>query len=160
MTRRLDAHGGRGAPAGGPRPDHPDTLSSRNKLAKAYLASGRTAEAIKLHEATLKARESKFGPDHPDTLESRSNLAAAYLAAGRTAEAIGWTRRRSRRGGDARPDHPDTLTSRNNLAQAYLDDGRTAHAIEMQKATLEMQESRLGPNHPDAHESKQPRLGL
>ena len=54
----------------------------------AYLAAGRIAEAITLHEATLKLREAKLGPDHPDTLTSRNNLAAAYLAAGRTAEAI------------------------------------------------------------------------
>ena len=35
-------------------PDHPDTLTSRNNLAAAYVDAGRTAEAIKLHEATLK----------------------------------------------------------------------------------------------------------
>ena len=45
------------------------------------------AEAIKLHEETLKLRERKLGPDHHDTLVSRSNLTAAYLAAGRIAEA-------------------------------------------------------------------------
>ena len=45
-------------------------------------------EAIALHEATLKLRESKLGPDHPDTLQSRNNLAIAYSPAGRMSEAI------------------------------------------------------------------------
>ena len=48
---------------------------SRDNLAVAYQAAGRTAEAIKLIEETLKLRETKLGPDHPDTLTSRNNLA-------------------------------------------------------------------------------------
>ena len=55
----------------------------------AYLAAGRTAEAIALHEETLKLEEAKLGPDHPDTLTSRNNLAVAYQA------------REARRGGHA-----------------------------------------------------------
>ena len=53
------------------------TLRSRNSLANAYWAAGRTSEAITLHEQTLAARERTLGPDHPDTLTSRSNLANA-----------------------------------------------------------------------------------
>ena len=63
-------------------PDHPDTLTSRNNLAYAYVAAGRAAEAIPLHEQTLAALERVLGPDHPYTLGSRDNLAAAYRAAG------------------------------------------------------------------------------
>ena len=92
-------------------PDHPDTLASRNNLASAYRAAGRTAEAITLHEQTLAARERILGPDHPDTLTSRNNLAATYRDAGRTAEAITLHEQtladRERILG---PDHPDTLT--------------------------------------------------
>jgi hypothetical protein len=58
-------------------PGHPDTLTSRNYLANTYIIAGRTAEAIKLHEATLKLQEPKLGLDHPDTLSSRNNLATA-----------------------------------------------------------------------------------
>ncbi len=36
-------------------PDHPDTLNSRNNLAAAYVAAGRAAEAIELHQQTLAA---------------------------------------------------------------------------------------------------------
>jgi tetratricopeptide (TPR) repeat protein len=68
-------------------PDHPDILASRNNLAVAYQAAGRTEEAIGLDEQVLAARERVLGPDHPDTLTSRNNLAVAYQAAGRTEEA-------------------------------------------------------------------------
>ena len=46
-------------------PDHPDTLASRNNLAVAYQAAGRTAEAIPLFERTLAACERLLGADHP-----------------------------------------------------------------------------------------------
>ena len=69
-------------------PDHPDTLSSRNSLAAAYLAAGRVAEAIELFEQTLSVQQRLLGPDDPETLTSQNNLASAYQDAGRTDEAI------------------------------------------------------------------------
>jgi tetratricopeptide (TPR) repeat protein len=130
-------------------PDHPDTLTSRNNLANTCITAGRTAEAIKLHEATLELRESRLGPDHLDTLSSRNNLATAYLSAGRTAEAIKLLEATLRlRESKLGPDHPATLTSRVNLAGAYLDGGRIAEAATMHEATLRLQESKLGPDHP------------
>ena len=65
-------------------PDHPDTRTSRDNLAAAYLDAGRTDEAISLFERTLTDRERVLGPDHPDTLSTRNNLALAYQEAGRT----------------------------------------------------------------------------
>ena len=92
-------------------PDDPDALATRNNLASAYQAAGRTAEAITLHEQTLADRERVLGADHPDTLTTRNNLAIAYQAAGRTAEAITLLEQtladRERVLG---ADHPDTLT--------------------------------------------------
>jgi len=70
------------------RADHPDTLTTRDNLATAYRAAGRTAEAITMYEQNLAARERVLGADHPDTLATRDNLAAAQQAAGRTAEEI------------------------------------------------------------------------
>jgi serine/threonine protein kinase len=136
-------------------PDHPDTLTSRNNLALAYLAAGRTAEAIRLHEATLALCESKLGPDHPDTLQGRSNLGLAYAAAGRTAEAIAVHKATLRlRESKLGPDHPDTLQGRNNLALAYWQAGRTAEAIAVHETTLKLFESKLGPDHPDTLTSR------
>ncbi|QTR06503.1 tetratricopeptide repeat protein, partial [Saccharothrix algeriensis] len=48
-----------------------DTLASRNNLALAYQAAGRTAEAIALHRHTLATREEVLGPDHPGTAATR-----------------------------------------------------------------------------------------
>ncbi len=58
-------------------PDHPDTLTSRNNLANAYLSAGDLGRAIPMCEAALSDRERVLGPDHPDTLTSRDNLARA-----------------------------------------------------------------------------------
>ena len=131
-------------------PDHPDTLGSRNNLAEAYRAAGRTGEAITLAEQVLAARERLLGPDHPDTLGSRNNLAADYLAAGRTGEAITLAEQvlaaRERLLG---PDHPGTLGSRNNLAEAYRAAGRTDEAITLDEQVLAAFERLLGPDHPN-----------
>jgi len=75
-SRQLDG-AGRASVRGWP-------LLRRNNLAEAYRSASRTAEAIPLFEATLKARVTKLGPDHPDTLKSRNNRAEAYFTAGRT----------------------------------------------------------------------------
>ena len=102
-------------------PDHPDTLESRNDLAIAYRAAGRTDEAIAMLEAIAEsATRRRCGPDHPDTLTCRSNLAVAYRAAGRIDEAIATHEavlkiREEKLG----PDHPDTVSSRSSLAVAY-----------------------------------------
>jgi tetratricopeptide (TPR) repeat protein/tRNA A-37 threonylcarbamoyl transferase component Bud32 len=136
-------------------PDHPDTLQSRDGLAKAYFEAGRIIDAIKLHEATLAQRESKLGPDHPDVLSSRDGLAKAYVEAGRTIDAIKLhkatlAQRESRLG----PDHPDVLSSRNNLAIAYIVADRPADAIRLLEAALAQRESTLGPDHPDLLSSR------
>jgi len=130
--------------------DHPDTLITRNNLARAYYVAGRTAEAITLHEQNLADRERVLGADHPETLNTRGNLANAYRAAGRTAEAItlleqnlaDWERVLG-------ADHPDTLRARGNLANAYQAAGRTAEAITLHEQNLADMERVLGADHPD-----------
>ncbi len=57
--------------------DHPDTLNSRNNLATAYRAAGRTAEAIPLLEQTLADYERVLGDSHPRTSIVRDNLSEA-----------------------------------------------------------------------------------
>jgi hypothetical protein len=49
---------------------------SRNNLALAYRAAGRTAEAIPLLERTLADCERLLGADHPDTSLIRATVAA------------------------------------------------------------------------------------
>ena len=97
-------------------PDDPDTMRSRNDLARTYRKAGRTADAVPLVEQTLVARERLFGADHPGTLASRNNLASAYRATGRAAQAIPLLEENvaacERLFG---ADHPKTLASRHNL---------------------------------------------
>ena len=136
-------------------PDHPDTLSSRNSLAAAYLAAGRVAEAIELFEQTLSVQQRLLGPDDPETLTSQNNLASAYQDAGRTDEAIRLYELnlevRERLLG---PDDPSTLNSRGNLAAAYLAAGQAAEAIPLLEQTLASREQVLGPDHPDTQTSR------
>jgi HEAT repeat protein/MinD-like ATPase involved in chromosome partitioning or flagellar assembly len=68
--------------------DHPAVLATRANLARAYLESGRTEEAIELLQPTLAAQLRELGPDDPAVLATRANLARAYLESGRTEEAI------------------------------------------------------------------------
>ncbi len=62
---------------------HPDTLTSRNNLAFAYLAAGRPGDATPLFVQNLAERVRVLGPEHPDSLAARSNVAYAYELAGR-----------------------------------------------------------------------------
>src|SRR5262249_32272952 len=56
-------------------PEHPDTLASMNRLAKALTGQRRYEEARQLFEEVLALRRRVLGPEHPDTLTSMSNLA-------------------------------------------------------------------------------------
>jgi tetratricopeptide (TPR) repeat protein len=130
--------------------DHPNTLTSHNTLAAAYLAAGDLRRAIPLYETTLADRERVLGRDHRDTLGSRNNLAAAYRSAGDVRRAI--PLHEANLADCARvlgPDHPDTLTSRNNLAGAYEVSGDLRRAIPLHEATLADRERVLGPDHRD-----------
>jgi tetratricopeptide (TPR) repeat protein len=130
--------------------EHPDTLSTRNNLANAYLSAGRVGEAIALYEPVLAVRDRVLGGEHPDTLGTRNNLALAYRSAGRVGEAIALHEpllvvQERVLGGE----HPDTLRTRNNLANAYLSAGRVGEAIALYEPLLAVRERVLGGEHPD-----------
>ena len=54
---------------------HAQSVLARDRLADAYAASGRLAEALPVFEATLSDREATFGPQHPETVTARLNAA-------------------------------------------------------------------------------------
>jgi hypothetical protein len=58
-------------------PDHPDTLTTRNKIA---VLTGDPAAALRLFQQLLPDQERVLGADHPDTLTSRSSIAACAKA--------------------------------------------------------------------------------
>ncbi|WP_194838746.1 FxSxx-COOH system tetratricopeptide repeat protein [Nocardia sp. XZ_19_369] len=130
-------------------PDHPETLTSRSNLARAYESAGQPFKAITFFEATLTDRERILGTGHPQTRNTRNNLAGAYRAAGRLDEAIILHESNlADREHIIGADHPETLTSRNNLAYAYKAADRLDEAIILYEVNLADRERILGPDHP------------
>src|SRR5262249_21004955 len=124
-------------------PHHPDTLTSRECLAVAYLAAGRTNAAIASLEATLKLREPKLGPDHPDSLKTRSKLAAAYWKAGRLDRSIPlFAATLKLQEAELGPDHPHALLTRANLGVNYRDAGRPEEGAQLIEDALRRAEGR------------------
>jgi tetratricopeptide (TPR) repeat protein len=131
-------------------PFHPHTILAGDRLAAAYEASGRHADAIAVYERALANRERDLGPGHPDTLSARSSLARAYRAAGRAGDAIRLAERALAECERVQgPGHPDTLAARSDLAQAYLSAGLRNEAITVFERTLTGREKASGPRHPD-----------
>jgi tetratricopeptide (TPR) repeat protein len=131
-------------------PGHPHTIFALDRLAAAYEACGRHADAVPVYERSLADREHGLGAEHPDTLAARSSLARAYRAAGRAGDAIRLAERslaeceRTRGPGD-----PATLAARADLAQAYLSAGLRGEAITAFERALAGNEQQLGLDHPD-----------
>ena len=141
-------------------PDHPDTLTSMNNLARYAQAAGKLDLALPLYEETLKLRKAKLGPDHPDTLVQHEQPRRWLRAAGQARPGPAALRgdagqlRKAKLG----PDHPDTLISMNNLADGYRAAGKLDRALPLYEETLERnRQGKLGPDHPDAHQHEQPR---
>ncbi|WP_245685999.1 tetratricopeptide repeat protein [Streptomyces niveus] len=116
---------GRGRPrrpacrlSAGAGPDHRDTLTTRESLARLRGESGDAAGAADAYAKLLVDRERVLGPDHPDTLHARDWHAFCTGEAGDAAAArdlyADLLRDRTRVLG---PDHPDTLHVQNQHAR-------------------------------------------
>ena len=68
-------------------PEHPDTATDLNDLAKLYRAQGKYDEAEPLVRRSLTIREKALGPEHPDVATSLENYAALLREMDRNAEA-------------------------------------------------------------------------
>jgi hypothetical protein len=131
-------------------PDHTDTLKTMHNLANSYADAGRSHEALKLREETLRLMKAKLGPDAADTLKSMNTLAESYRAAGRSREALKLHEETLRlMKAKLGPDYPDTLHSMINLANSYDAAGRTQEALKLREETLPLTKAKLGPDHPD-----------
>ena len=69
-------------------PDHPATFEINERLARAYLAAGRPAEAISLLQWVRDERARRLGQDHPSTVEASRDLGLALVSAGRYDDAV------------------------------------------------------------------------
>ena len=131
-------------------PDHPQTLTARNNLAKWRGEAGDAAGAATAFESLLADRARVLGPDHPDTLTARNDLAYWRGEAGDPAgaaaalEAVLTDSERI-----LGPDHPRTLDARNNLAYWRGEAGDPTGAAAAFESLLADRVRVLGPDHPD-----------
>jgi tetratricopeptide (TPR) repeat protein len=141
-------------------PGHPDTLVAGQRLADAYLAAGRAAEAVSFLQWVLADRARALGPDHPGTIAARRDLGHATMAAGRFGDAVTILDRsvadHERVGG---ADHPDTLDAREELAAAYRAARQLADAIRLYRRILADRERIQGPQHPVTMTTRQELAG-
>jgi tetratricopeptide (TPR) repeat protein len=130
-------------------PAHANAVVARDRLAAAYEAAGRPAEAISVFASALADRERNQGPEHPETLAARGLLAHAYQSAGRPADAVALYERTvadcERLLGAG---HPVTLASRASLADAYVTAGQSREAVSGYERLLGDAERLLGAGHP------------
>ena len=128
---------------------HANAVVARDRLAAAYEAAGRPAEAISVFAAALADRERNQGPEHPETIAARGHLAHAYTSAGRPGEAVALYERMVT---DSErllgPGHPTTLGARASLAAAHQSAGQLGEAVSGYELLLTDSEHLLGPGHP------------
>ncbi len=128
---------------------HANAVVARDRLAAAYEAAGKSADAIAVFQIALAEREQNQGPEHAETIAARAHLAHAYQSAGRPADAIALYERAvadaGRLLGSA---HPVTLDGRASLAQAYQSAGQPREAIAAYELLLADAERKLGAGHP------------
>ncbi len=130
--------------------EHPDTLTTRDHLARWTGEAGDPAAARDQYAALLPIHERVLGPEHPNTLVARDNLArwtgeAGDPAAARDQSAALLPIHERILG----PEHPDTLAARSNLAHWTGQAGDPAAARDQSAALLPIRERILGPEHPD-----------
>jgi tetratricopeptide (TPR) repeat protein len=137
-------------------PNHADTLAAGQRLAHAYLAAGRPADAVSWFEWALAERARTLGQDHPTTVAARLNRGRALVAANRLIDAVAVLDRAVR---DYErvcgSDHPDTLGARDELAAARYAAGQIADAIRLYRRTLQDREHLQGAHHPGTITTRQ-----
>jgi len=131
-------------------PEHPDTLTTMERLARTEERLGKYPEAEKLMQASFDVRSRVLGPDHPDTIQSKHGIANLALVQGRLGDAeklyreVVDTLRRIRG-----PEHPETLKSMYSLSLALPSRGKSVEALLLLRTVVETQIRVLGPEHPD-----------
>jgi hypothetical protein len=130
-------------------PEHPDTLVTRNNLARWTGQAGDPAAARDQAAALLTIAERILGPEERRALAVRANLArmtrAARDPAGARDQFATLLPTLERVLG---PDHPDTLTAREGLAWSTGEAGDKAGARDQFATLLPVAERALGPEHP------------
>jgi len=128
---------------------HPDTILAGQRLAEAYLAAGRTEEAVAWFQRLLDTRAVQLGPDHDEVIGARLRLGHALVADGQLDRAISVLSSVLADGERVHgPEHTSTLGARDELAAAYLAAGRSADAIAAYRRALADRERTQGSRDP------------
>ncbi|HEV3079840.1 MAG TPA: protein kinase, partial [Gemmataceae bacterium] len=116
-------------------------------LAREYLSSGRSVEALRLLEQSLARRRQTLGLEHPVTVVSLGNLTYAYRELGRSEEAkkVGAELLQYRVKQGLPTEDADQVL---HLAFAYNAAGRTAEAARLLEESLPRLTAKLGPEDP------------
>ena len=136
--------------------DHPDTLATVQRLTAAYLAAGRTTDAVRWVQWVLDRRARTLGRDHRDVLAARRDLGHALVAAGQLPDAVGVLEQLA---ADTErlygAEHLDTLGAQDELAAAYLAVGQPGAAADLYRRTLAGRERVQGARHPQTLTTRQ-----
>ena len=131
-------------------PDDQRLYRSLNKLALAYNAQRKYAEAERIVKRAVGIVEKTFGPESLQVAISLNNLAGLYDRQGRYAEAEPFvTRALAIQEKALGPTHPQVATSLDNLARIYHAQGKYSQMEPLVTRALAIQEKALGPTHPD-----------
>lgn len=137
-------------------PDHPATFEINERLARAYLAAGRPAEAISLLEWVSEERARRLGQDHPSAIDASRELGLALVSAGRYDEAIAvLSETAASRERSQGTDSIAALTAWEDIAAACRAAGRFADAITLYRRILAERERVQGSRHTDATATRQ-----
>jgi tetratricopeptide (TPR) repeat protein len=129
--------------------EHPDTMLAGQRLADAYVAAGRAADAIPWFQRVLDSLTHKLGPDHRDVIQAQRRLGHTLVAAFQFPAAITVLERTVPQFEQVcGPGNADTLGARDELAAAYLAAGRYSDAITLYRRTLANRERSQGARHP------------
>jgi tetratricopeptide (TPR) repeat protein len=130
-------------------PDHPDTATSVNNLARLLRAQDEVVGARTLFERALVIREKTLGSDHPDTATSLNDYAGSLRAQG---DLVGakrlFTRALSIRETQLGPTDVYTSECMNNLGVVLRDQGDLITARSLLESALAIREKELGPEDP------------
>ncbi|RYP59450.1 hypothetical protein DL770_010187 [Monosporascus sp. CRB-9-2] len=113
--------------------EHPDTLRTMDKLAKALMDDGRLEGAQQMYELGLRGYEKAWGPEDTSTLDTVHELGILYKSQGRFIDAEVMLKRALQgREKALGPEHMSTLDTVNNLGNIYTDQGRLKDAEAIQ----------------------------
>ena len=131
------------------KPEHLDTATTLNNLARLYYNQGKYTQAEPLYLQALTIRKEVLGLEHSDVATTLNNLARLYHTQGKYAQA-GPLYLQALKITERNPEmkHPDTAYVLNNLAILYRVQHMYTQAEVLYRQALAIRETTLGPNHP------------